>query len=338
MVRSDEKIVELCKEFVLLRMTHMRGANIGLFEFDYDMTWMAFFLDADGRIITRFGSRDHTASDSHNTPAGLLNTMHEVLAVHNEEATKPKSAYKMPQQQPNDIPAYNRMYGGSCGRCHMLNEAKWEQQRSDGTMKPGAFYFYPLPETVGIKLDRTKGNKVQEVRAGTFADKAGVRPGDSIHTANGQRVMTCADMQSVLDKLAPVSKLKLEIERKGRTLDFELELTGNWRASDVSWRKSIRIRSNQNNFTRNLVPLQPAEKNDLSIARERIAFRLNDSLGEAQTAGLKKGDIIVAFDGKRELPYRFPQYYSFIEHASGDMMAVTVLRAGKETTLSLRIP
>ncbi len=222
-------------------MTHMRGVNIGLFEYDYDMTWAAFFLDGDGRILTRYGSRDHTASDSHNTPAGLHHTMTEVLALHKEEAARPKPPYKMPQQQPSDIPAYNRLYGNTCGRCHMLNEAKWEQARADGTQKAGAFYLYPLPETVGIKLDTTKGNLVKEVRPRTFAEQAGVLQGDIIRAANGQRVLTCADMQYVLDKLAPTSKLTLTIERKQRTFDVELQLTGNWRASDVSWRKSIRF-------------------------------------------------------------------------------------------------
>ena len=66
-------------------------------------------LDPDGRIICRFGSRDHTASDSHNTPAGLLHTMREVLTVHKEESAKPKAAYTMPQKQPNDIAAYARL-------------------------------------------------------------------------------------------------------------------------------------------------------------------------------------------------------------------------------------
>src|SRR5206468_3529977 len=153
----------------------------------------------------------------------------EVLDVHKEESNKPKTPYTMPKQTPNDIPTYNRMYGNSCGRCHMINEAKWEQQRADHTMKPGAFFLYPLPETIGIKLDTTKGNKVKEVRANTLAEKAGVRAGDIIRSANGSRILTCADVQYVLNKLEPGSKLTLLVERKGRTFDIDIELTGNWR-------------------------------------------------------------------------------------------------------------
>ena len=146
-------------------------------------------------------------------------------------------------------------------------------------------------------------------------------------------------MQYVLDKLAAKSRLTLELDRKGKSVQVEMELTGNWRASDVSGRKSIRMRSSQNSFTRNLFQLKPVEKDELGIPRERFALRLNDSLGDVQQAGFKKGDIITALDSKRELPYRVPQYYSFIEKKSGDLMDVTVLgRAGKEETLKLRVP
>ena len=338
-MRGDKDIIDACKDFVLLRMTYMRGVNIGLFEYDYDMTWMAFFLDADGRIISRYGTRDHTSSDSHNTSGGLRNTMSEVLAVHKEESAKPQKPYVMPKLQPIDIPAYARTYGANnCGRCHMLNEAKWEQQRADGTMKDGPFFMYPLPETIGIKLDLTKGNKIKEVRPNTFAENAGLRANDLIRTANGMRILTTADMQYVLDKIDSPGELNLEIVRKDKTIKKVIELTGNWRASDVSWRKSIRMRSNFNPFTRNIFMLKPNEKDDLGIEREQIAFRLNDAIGDVQAAGLKKGDIIVALDGKRQLFYRNPQYYPFIEHKSDDMMAVTVLREGKELTLSLRVP
>jgi serine protease Do len=288
-VRGDNAILELCKEFVLLRMTQMRGVNIALFEYDYDMTWMSFFLDADSRIYSRYGSRDSTASDSHNTPGGLLNTMREVLALHKEASAKPKPAHVPPKaMRPSDIPAYQKMYANACGRCHMLNEAKWEQLRMDGTMKQGAFFLYPLPENVGIKLDLTKGNRIKEIVKGSFADNSGLKPHDTIRFANDIRVLTTADMQYVLDKLEPDSKLTLAVERDGKAFKAVLELSGNWRASDVSWRKSVRIRSFHNNFIRNLASLTADEKDRLGINRANIAYRLTDSKAEVQEAGLLK--------------------------------------------------
>jgi hypothetical protein len=337
-VRSDREIVELCKDFVLLRMTYLRGVNIGLFEYDYDQTWMSFFLDPDGRVISRYGSRDSTSADSHNTSEGLRNAMREALSAAKEDAVKKLPPYAMPQKTLADIPAYNRMYAGSCGRCHMANEAIYEQKRADGTLKPGAFFLYPLPENIGIKLDLAKTNKIKAILPNSIAEKHDLRVGDSIRRANGQRIITTADMQYVLDKLDSPGKLTLDLDRKGKAVQVEMELTGNWRASDVSWRKSIRMRSSQNAFTRNLFPLRLVEKDELGIPRERLGFRLNDSMGDVQKAGFQKGDVVVAFDGKREFPYRNPQYYSFMEHASGDLMDVTVLRNGKEETIKLRVP
>src|SRR5262249_15216763 len=117
-----------------------------------------------------------------------------------------------------------------------------------------------------------------------------------------------------------------------------LELSGNWRASDVSWRKSIRIRANAGNFSRYLVALPDKEKDGLGIDRADLAFRLIDARGEMQAAGLQKNDILVAFDGKRRVGFRNPQYYPLIEHRCGDMMDITFLRDGKERTVPVRIP
>jgi hypothetical protein len=337
-VRGDKEIIEACKQFVLLRMTYMRDVNIGLFEYDYDMTWMSFFLDEEGRVYSRYGSRDSTSADSHNTSAGLLNTMREVLAVHKEELAKPRPPYVMPKMKPADMPAYRNTFGNSCGRCHQLNEAKWEQARLDKSMKDGPFFIYPLPDNIGIKLDLTKGNRVRQISEGSFAEKAGMRLGDVIRFANGVRVLTCADMQHVLQRLEPESKLTLDLERGGRSVQTTLELSGNWRASDVSWRKSIRMRSWSNNLTRFMAPLSANEKSVLGIDPQDLAFRLNDAKGEVQQAGLAKNDVIVAFDGKQRVPYRNPIYYPLIEHKAGDTMDVTVLRDGQRMTMSVRIP
>jgi hypothetical protein len=338
-VRGDKDILELCNEFVLLRLTFLRGVNIALFDYDYDMTWMSFFLDADGRVYSRYGSRNSASADSLNTSAGLLHTMRAVLALHHDESAKPMPPYDGPKaMRPDDIPAYRKLYSNSCCRCHMLNEAKWEQQRMDGTMKPGPFFLYPLPDNIGIKLDLTKGNQIKEIARGSFAEKGGLKSNDTIRFANGTRILTCADLQHVLNRLEPESKLTVEVERAGQRVQAELLLSGNWRASDVSWRKSIRVRSYSNNFTRHLTPLAQDEKDRLAIERDRIAFRLTESKGEVQEAGLLKDDIVVALDGKRRLSYQNPQYYPLIDHKSGDTMEVTVLRDGKEQSKTMRIP
>ena len=84
--------------------------------------------------------------------------------------------------------------------------------------------------------------------------------------------------------------------------------------------------------------LNADEKAKLAIPADQLAFRLTDSKGEVHDAGLRKDDIIVAFDGKRKVSLRNPQLYMLLEHNSGDKMEVAFLRDGKKQTATLRVP
>src|SRR5258705_171824 len=66
------QIRPLAREFVLVRLTRMRGVDLDLFDFDYDLTWMAFFLDADARVLGRYGGRDAGEPDDRSSGAGLV--------------------------------------------------------------------------------------------------------------------------------------------------------------------------------------------------------------------------------------------------------------------------
>src|SRR5690348_8869305 len=89
-VCRNKDLVKRSENFVLLRLSHMRGVNINLFKFDYDENWQAIFLDAEGRIYGRYGSVDPDTRESHNCVEGLAHTMDAVVALHQEAAGKPK--------------------------------------------------------------------------------------------------------------------------------------------------------------------------------------------------------------------------------------------------------
>src|SRR3954451_18843068 len=93
-VCHDPGFAKLSEKFVLLRMSHMRGVNINLFVFDYNENWSGLFLDADGRIYARYGSVDPDTRVSHNSGEGLARVMESVLALHKEEAAKPRPPVK----------------------------------------------------------------------------------------------------------------------------------------------------------------------------------------------------------------------------------------------------
>ena len=331
--------MKLSDSFVRLRITLLRGVNIGLFAYDYDQTWMSFFLDADARIYSRYGCRDASSADSFNSAEGLLHTMRQVLAVHKEASGQEKPPHQLPPPvRPADLPELQALgYGGSCVRCHMVNEALLARKRKEG--KPDALWLYPLPDNVGIQLDPKEGNLVRGILADSFAGKAELQAGDRIRTANGTRVLTMADLQFVLNGLEARSKLALEIERDGKPLQAELDLDGDWRRSDVTWRKSIRIMTNRAlPFTSVLAPLPPADRAKHKIEPDNLALRVIFATPQVQQAGFRKDDIVVAFDGKRKLPYQKPQLFFYLDHKSGDKVEVTLLRDNKEETVTVVVP
>jgi len=44
-------------------MQSMNGVNIHLFQFERDLTWMAFFMDANDRFYARYGGNVPTAEE-----------------------------------------------------------------------------------------------------------------------------------------------------------------------------------------------------------------------------------------------------------------------------------
>jgi hypothetical protein len=334
-------IQKACEDFVLLRMTYLRGVNLSQFRFDYDLTWMAFFLDADGRIYSRYGSRNAVSADSHNSAEGLLHTMREVRRLHREASARPQpTPASVPEVRPGDIPALTDLgYGASCVRCHMVHEALVAQKRKDGTFRRGDFWLYPPPENVGVKLDLKRGNRVREVLPDSFAARAGLKTGDELLRANGTRVLSVADFQQVLNDLPAKSRLTIEADRAGKPVKTVLALSGDWKRSDGSWRKSIRQMSRyQTTLARSLAAVPPEEQRRLGIAEGQLALRVTESEAEVHAAGLCKDDIVVAFDGQRRVPYRRPEFYLLLEHQRGDRMRITFLRDGKEQTVTLLVP
>lgn len=339
-MREDKNIREVGEQFVLLRMTYLRGVNIALFSYDFDQTFMTFFLDPEGRIYSRYGSRTAASPEALNSVDGLLFTMKEVLKAHKEDSLKSRPALRLPEpKKPADIPALTNLgYGGSCVRCHMVHEAQLTQKRKDDELRKGDFWLYPPPENIGLQLDKTEGNLIREVIADSFAAKAGLKTGDRLRFANGTRVLSRADLECVLNGLEAKSKLALVAERDGKKVTANLELEGDWRRWDVSWRMSVRRTGSRFGFANALSPLTSAEKAKLDVPEDKLALRVADVPAPLRDAGLQKGDLIVAFDGQRQVIYRRAMYYPLLEHIKGDKMEVTFVRNGKEQAATVVIP
>src|SRR5262245_55791153 len=157
----------MAKDFVFLRIVQMNGVDLNLFRFNYDLTWMAFFMDADARIYSRYGGRDATSAESRLSRDGLLWTMKEVLRVHKEAtADKPPPKPATPSR-PEDLPRLATRK--ECIHCHQVGEAIFDAQHRKKAFQKDSVYSFPLPENIGLQLDLVQGNEIKEVLAGSPA-------------------------------------------------------------------------------------------------------------------------------------------------------------------------
>src|SRR5262245_2732825 len=176
----------------------MNGVNINLFQFDYDLTWMAFFMDAENHFYARYGGREDGSAESHLTKASLLKVMAEVLKLHEQgqvlsDGSEPAAE---PVRTPEDIAPLARELkrnpGGECIHCHQVKGGELQRLREEGKFSRGLVFTYPMPRVVGIEVDPDDQCAVRAVRAASPAAAAGVLPGDRLRTAAGRRLLTAA--------------------------------------------------------------------------------------------------------------------------------------------------
>src|SRR5262245_24227834 len=110
----------------------MRGVDLHLFDFDYDLTWMGFFLNADGAIYGRYGGRDAESADSRVSLAALSYAMKAALARHRRgEGERPRLRTE-PTRTVEQYPAARRLPGRACIHCHQVYDLRRESLQEAG--------------------------------------------------------------------------------------------------------------------------------------------------------------------------------------------------------------
>jgi hypothetical protein len=342
-------VAKLAEEFVCVRIQSMNGININLFQFDGDLTWMAFFMDAHDRFYARYGGREDTGPETLLSKASLLNVMQQVLRLHQtslqaaaNDQLATKSAPRVPEEIPNLKSRMARSKPGTrCIHCHDVKQAELAEQRLAGSFSKEMVFTYPMPSAVGIGLDRDLQQKILTVRPDSAAAKGGVRPGDVVQKVNGRHILTAADFAWVLERTPRQAELPLEVQRDGETIRTTLKLTGTWRTTeDPSWRSSTYLAGPNAGFWAE--PLSEARKQKASLAKDALALRVTIFFGGHPApvkAGLKVNDVIIEFDGKRQpMTVRQLHTYCQMNHEYGDEIPITILREGKEVKLTLEMP
>lgn len=318
-----------------MRLTRIDSLDLNLFEFDYDLTFMVFFLNAEEKVYARYGGRDAENPDHRQSLAGLRYTMESVLRTHEgaEKTFAPRT-----QEGPRFIrEGFGERRGGRCLHCHQVKEMLNTDPRKTGQSSRDLAWRYPLPDNLGLHLDVDRGNVIKDVTDKSPAAGAGLKSGDVVQRLNGVPIHSFADAQFALDRAPGTGAIEIVWQRGREVLKDKLPLAEGWRKTDITWRPSMQ----------RLVPsarlygadLADEEKKALGLPAKQLAFRQQNSVpSQAQAAGVRGGDIILGVDGKAlEMDVIGFLRYVNRSYLVGDSVTINLLRAGKRLDLKMAL-
>jgi hypothetical protein len=305
------------------------GMDLRRFEFDYDLTWYAFFLNADGTIYGRYGGRDATDAQARLSLQGLRYAMDRALEAHNDPP-----APRPPDGDPvraEDFRAAQRHKG--CIHCHNINEFRRADAKAAGAWDRDSVWVYPLPENVGVTLDVDAGDRVKAVATGSAAGRAGLKPGDRLTRLNGYPVASFADASYALHKAPAKGAVPVTWVRDGKASSGTLEVAEGWRKTNLTWRPSMLDILPSVPFVGD--DLTTEEKTRLGLPAGRAAFRQGDRVhATLADAGLRAGDVVVGFD-RVAVDGTMDDLLGYVRrnYLVGETVTVDVLRDGRRVGL-----
>jgi hypothetical protein len=359
LVDRDPRVRPLLEKFVCVRVVSTNGLDLSLFQYDYDQSFAALLLNADGTIYGRFGTRSHRTSWADDVSIeGLAQALRGGLELHaqypkNREALSAKRGSKPEFPSPEKYPLLREKYGpqldytnkvvASCIHCHQIGDAQRQVYRDRHEPLPAKLLFpYPHPKVIGLVLDPKEKASVRRIEEGSPAARAGFRPGDEIVSVEGQPLVSLADVQWVLHNAADEASLKAQVRRDDKTLLLTLKLPQGWRRRDtISWRVSSW--GLRRMVAGGMVLEEPSKEEQKKAGLSECAMALrvryvgqSGPHGAAKRAGFQQGDVLVSFDGKTDLRRETDLLtYAVNAHKPGAKVAVTVRRGEERIELTL---
>ncbi|MDA0834140.1 MAG: Trx7/PDZ domain-containing (seleno)protein [Planctomycetota bacterium] len=363
LIHNDETLRNLLDQFVRVRIVSTNGLDLSTFQFDTDQSFVMFFLNADGTIYGRFGTRSHRTEWQEDVSfKGLGQALAGALELHRDYprnkkmlAAKrgPKPDYPSPEKFPTLKEKYKATlnYEGdvvaSCIHCHQIGDSRRLSYLDRGEMIPDQLLFsYPHPKAVGLILDPDAKATVQRVIDDSPAARSGFRGEDRLISLKGQPLLSIADVQWVLHHSSPEGeKIDAVVEHDGERISLVLELTDGWREKDdIAWRvSSWELRR----FVAGgmiVKPVTAEQRQSLKLPADAMALRV-EHLGlypphnVAHLAGFQKEDVIVAFDGKDDLNRETDLLaYAVRNYRSRKVVEIALIRDGKRQLRKLTFP
>jgi hypothetical protein len=343
-------------------MVQINDLDLSLFQFDFELTWAVFMMNADRTLYGRYGTRSYKDRKRNvffdrsranvridgvpldMSVTGFMDTLREALAIHRRHeadttgrlrrSLKPKAGNPWPWKTPRDMPGIRR----SCTHCHQVNSNLILHHRAKRRKLPDSLLWsFPMPDLLGMVLDSERAATVERIVKGSEAADAGIEVGDRIVSMAGQPMLSPADVQWVLHHAVDGAPLKIRVQRPGkprpRNIDLSLSLPRGWRRRGTfSWRwRSLReafarILDGEAWHCENLTAAQRASRG----VRDGELGVLVLANARRNTKRLLKDDVIVGVDEKDSLATA-SEFLAYIlrEKAPGSRLELSVLRRGK---------
>ena len=339
---ANSPLAELLDQFVCVRVVKMNGVDRNTFAFDHDLPYAAMFLNADGTVYGRYGSRDGGTRSQlpRFTVQSFRKSLQRVLELHAgypgnrlvlAEKIAAAASPAFPEDMPTMKPFPNPPEAKNCIHCHMVGEATLQQALSNRPLTSRDLWPYPVPDRIGLRLDVADGLRVGVVTANSPAETAGLRPGDELVRMNGQALASEADVQWVLHHLPDEAQLNAAVLRDGQKMDFAVTLSGLWRKASSHWRQSL-------SPARPNMLLRPDPfKGKKGIEAGKMGLLVVYPRATTAAAGLRSNDLLIAVDGRTDLHDESDVlHYLHIERRDTRTVEATVLRQGQ--TLKIPLP
>ncbi|AWI74338.1 peptidase [Parazoarcus communis] len=141
-------------------------------------------------------------------------------------------------------------------------------------------------------LETAHGALVSRVDTDGPAAKAGIEPGDIIIGLNGERVESSAELPPKVAAIAPGESVKVEIWRQGKRRELTATV-GELMSAQLA--ATDGQNTDQGRLGVAVRPLSPEEQKQIETSSGLLVL---DSTGPAAHAGIQRGDVILAVNGK----------------------------------------
>ena len=253
----------LLRRFMTVRMTDAALLDERYFPYkthqDLDLSWWAYFLSSDGEYYGVFGGKDHVSDTTRISEAALVQTMKRILAHHYDPRRKqwgidlPVGYASRNKSIPEDLRGYSLLkkirpelnqpfqQHGACIHCHQVGDMLNLEAIDSGTFNIDQFTGqWPLPENVGILLERDDGLLVKNITPESPATLAGIRTGDRLLMANDMRLFSQADLRGVLHRLPHgEGSIRFAWLRNTQLMFGMITVQPDWRKTENYWRKTV---------------------------------------------------------------------------------------------------